>query len=227
MSDVSYDQLQKHQFVLITKTGGIAVDEAEDSLIVLVKDGRNWKSDKFALSTIRNVENIKEEYTAPHHLPSRVQGAGGRIGAGLRDDLEHRKAKKNTGLRVSLKSIEKPTVFVNMADDTARSRSFEALSLALEGNLSGQRFQEIPHWAKDLFQGKGVGLTGAKLQTSDDPAMKYVPGATAPKPEDQHGMSSKNLVFLIAGVAALGLHHGKEHSQGDRAPVSGRPTGRI
>lgn len=205
MGELSFDQLSSHQFVLVTKTGGLAVDEAKASLIALVKDGRNWKSEAFPLSKVRSVENVKEEYTAPHHLPARVQGAGARIGAGIRDDLEHRKARKNTGLSISLKSVEKPTVFINLPDDTARTRSFEALSLALEGNLGGQRFHEIPNWTKDLFQGKGVGLTGSKLQTSDDPALKYVPGKSAPKPEDQHGISSRNLVFLLAGVAALGL----------------------
>lgn len=205
MKNISLSDLKDHQFVLFTKDGGIALDQTKNSGVAVLKSGRNWKVETFSLNDVRNVENTKKEYTAPHHLPSRVQGAGARIGAGIRDDLEHRKAKKQTGITVFLKSLETPSLFINFVDDTDRSRAFEALTLALEGNLEGQSFQNIPRWAEDLFSGKSVGLTGGKLQTSDDPAMKYIPGKSQTSPENEHGISPRNFVFLIVGAAALGL----------------------
>lgn len=199
MTKITIDELKSHQFALFTKSGGIAVDQEKNSLITLSKNGMRWEIEKVVLTSIRDVTNIKEEYTAPHHLPSRAQGAGARIGAGISDDLRRRKAKKSTGIDISLKSIEKPKIFVNLPDDTARSRCFEALSLALEGALGQQRFQDIPNWVRDMLSGSDSGLIGAKLHSNEDPAKKYLP-----KPKEKKDTPPPSPLKMLL-IAAVGL----------------------
>ena len=187
-------EIENHQFAYFSKKSGVAIDAKKDSVIAFTRLSGRWIYERLSFSDIRDVETIKKEYSADR-LPSRVVGIGNSIGTGIADTVQMAKARRESGISFEFRSLDNPTFFISIPNDKERSRIFEAIRQIIEGSLKSERFTEIPQNIRQELRGIGQRQDG-------DAARKFIDGQQT-RPEDEHGISSKGIIYIMLGAVVV------------------------
>lgn len=148
MSDNILEKLSGYQIGYIGKDTGIAVDPEQNSLVLLSRYSISdiWVEKLFEISDLRSIEKVKME--ADEHFSVGGRGGASAVGEGIavaiRNSAEKRKAARQTGININLRSLELPTVFIPVPSDHSRDTLYEALSQLCENGKVDGRFNTIP-----------------------------------------------------------------------------------
>lgn len=150
---VYVDQFKSDPIVLFDVRSGFAINPKANTLRIFDKaPNGEWTHQLLQASDIRRIERIAltpDEFMAVGYSGAKAIGAG--IGAAMRNSIERKKAAKGTGVKLYLRSVETPTVFVSIPDDARREAAYEALNQIIEGNAPNGEMRNIPESVYKAF----------------------------------------------------------------------------
>lgn len=145
-----------HDYAVVRKTGGLAIRNDTSTLMIFLKerDG-SWTMIEAGHEDCRDVSLIEPDaiIKSPAYLGRGLlassESVGNSAGTGIANVLAKRKAKKGSGLRIRLKSLDHPEVFIPIPEDVSRVQAFEAVSQFFEmGKVEGRKI-DFPHYMQN------------------------------------------------------------------------------
>lgn len=149
MTDQLYiDDFERDPIVLFDRYFGFAINPKTNTLRIFRKvDSGTWKHQCFDLGMLRKIERIS---LAPAEFTSFGGGVGGAIGMALRESMERSKSAKGTGVRIYLRSVDTPSVFVSIALENLEA-AYEALNQVADGETPNGAVRFIPPAISQVF----------------------------------------------------------------------------
>lgn len=149
MTDQLYiDDFERDPIVLFDRHFGFAINPKTNTLRIFRKaDSGTWKHQCFDLGMLRKIERIE---LAPAEFTSFGGGVGGAIGMALRESMERSKAAKGTGVRIYLRSVDTPSVFVRIAAEKLEA-AYEALNQVADRETPNGAVRSIPPAISQAF----------------------------------------------------------------------------
>lgn len=156
-------ELKKCDVVWFEGRTGFAIDLERRIFIALTNPPRglaqrdNWEHISFDLTDMREVVSevgVPTEFftsgTQPGVLGG-VRNASESAGVGIKNAMERSKAKRNNGLKFSIRSSQTPSFFAQVIDDSKRAQLFEAVRQIFETGTVDRRIQRIPDNVSSSF----------------------------------------------------------------------------
>lgn len=154
-----YEDFKDDPIVYIEGRGGIAINLSENRVLVFkagTHDGKLRVVGTLSIEDIRTIDRQDYSGSSSTHiginrggLTAGAEAIGGAIGHAGKAALDHRKTRRNTGIKVYFKSTQTPSVFLQVEDGTPRDRLIEAIRQAVEeGNLD----QKVQHVNDAVFK---------------------------------------------------------------------------
>ncbi|WP_208347472.1 hypothetical protein [Pseudaestuariivita rosea] len=132
---------------------GFSINIKKQSLILFEKVNGLWEDAVLPLSDLRKTTETVPSTDDYYYLHSGgARGIGGSIGLALKNTVEQSKAKKETGIVLHFRSIERPTFFLHLVDSHERSQLMEALRQVLSDGMMRQPYRIIPDEIKDIYR---------------------------------------------------------------------------
>ncbi len=132
---------------------GFSINLASQSLLLFQRINGSWLDERRPLNDLRNAtENVG--YAGEHFVQNQFGGARGigqSIGVALRNSMERTSAKHETGIVLHLRSIERPTLLINIVDTTERKKLMEALRQALTDQHMQSAYRVIPESVRTAY----------------------------------------------------------------------------
>ena len=160
MSEALYLQDFQHDpIVYFENDDGVAVSQTKDRVLVFFRENKERRFLEYKIEDLRSVETV-----IPGHekievilgqgagISGALQNAGFSAGTGIRNVLAKQKAKKGTGIRLNLRSMERPVHFIQVSDQENMAKLFEGLSQVLEGSELNGSISNIPYFIRDHYQ---------------------------------------------------------------------------
>ena len=139
------DDLDDCELVILNSKGGLAANSKSNKLIIFKRINREWISQCFDLSDVSRVENITSSPDKLFGTSGRgLHSAGEGVGTALHNAFHKSKSKRQTGIKIHFRSLDIPSVFLNMPIDTQRLSAFEGLNQFLDGGHVSGKLHQVP-----------------------------------------------------------------------------------
>lgn len=151
---VYIEDFTEDDLVYFHRTIGIAINIEKQSLILFERVGREWYDQTLPLSNLRNATEINVE--AAEYINQNQFGGARGIGHGvanaIRNATEQSKARRGTGIKLSFRSVERPSFLINITDETERARLMEALQQAISDGKMQTPYRVIPDGVCEAYR---------------------------------------------------------------------------
>lgn len=149
---IYFDDFEHFDLIVFNSKNGVAVNARDKSVLTFKRIGGVWVGFQFAMSDVSHIECIA---VSPEKLITAggrgLHGAGEGLGSALRNTIHKSRAKGQTGIKLHLRSLDTPSIFLVMPLEQQRNSAFEGLSRILEGHqVSGKMHQLPPHVREEL-----------------------------------------------------------------------------
>ena len=132
---------------------GFAINLAHQSLLLFHRVNGEWLNEKLSLGDLRNATETvghADEYSSQNQFGG-ARGIGQSIGVAMRNSMEKSKAKRETGITLHFRSIQRPTLLINILDSNERKKLMEALRQALTDQHMRSPYRVIPDSVREAF----------------------------------------------------------------------------
>jgi len=132
---------------------GFSISLANQSLLLFQRINGDWYDERLSLNDLRNATETvghADEYFSQNQFGG-ARGIGQSIGVAMRNSLEKSKAKRETGITLHFRSIQRPTLLINILDSNERSKLMEALRQALNDQHMQSPYRVIPDSVREAF----------------------------------------------------------------------------
>lgn len=139
------DDLENFELAVFNSKSGVAASYEDRVLVTFRRISGEWSALKIDLSDVSGVENIT---VTPEKLLStggrNLNDSGAALGSALRNSIHKNKANGQTGIKIHIRSLNTPSVFLNMPNEHQRTSTFEGLNQFLSGEEVSGKMQLIP-----------------------------------------------------------------------------------
>jgi hypothetical protein len=152
-SDIWLSDFENDDLIYFTKDVGLSINLRNRTLLLFQKANGEWFEVKLPLGDLRGateVTGVADEYYPGTQLGG-TRGIGQSIGVALRNSMEQAKAKRETGIALHLKSIEQPTLFMQILDAEERKKLMEALRQVLEDQHMRSPYRNISDDVREAY----------------------------------------------------------------------------
>jgi hypothetical protein len=182
---IDYDDFKDDDVIIIEGGSGISISQSKDRFLLFkaenVSGAPPWKIiAELPVNKIRGVEKVDGSVERSLEVNVRVggglsaaaRGIGEGVGGALRDAVDKRKAKKETGLLFDLDWFDEPAFFVNIPDPKTRNQANVCLRHIFEGRALEGTVREVDYRVPRSFPNLEMRERIAKEKASADLKIK-------------------------------------------------------
>jgi len=147
------EDFENDDVVYFRKNIGLAINIRKQSLLLFERVRGEWFDATLPLSDLRHASEIKVQAAEYYRLSSSrgARGIGEGVGMAIRNSSEQSKARRETGVELHFRSVERPSFLINIVDNRERAQLREALRQAISDGKMVTPFRVIPNDVREAY----------------------------------------------------------------------------
>ncbi len=152
-SELWLDDFEHDDVVFFGRDSGFAINLSKDRLIVFQRSNGDWYNEDMKLDVLRSAREIVPYASRQIGISSQgsAHAIGQGIGMAISNAMENGKARRSTGIELSLRSVDQPSFFLNVNDEKTRQSVLEALQQALNDRMMTTPYRLMPEHVRDCY----------------------------------------------------------------------------